>query len=167
MTRLLNFASGILGAAVVLVFLMLPAGVLILGLWVWRRTEKRGWRALGLVAALGVAGVAHADAPPPTPPDATATQFLGEVLQVLQSLGVVPGWAILLAAVLVAVAVVLLRRIGFGAMFAAIGRYLRSLKPQPEWDPEKGTGNLSPPMDMPPGGMPVPGPGDRWDKGEP
>lgn len=33
--------------------------------------------------------------------------------------------------------------------------YLKTLKPTPEWDPEKGTGPLSPPMDMPKDGMPL------------
>ena len=100
-------------------------------------------------------------------PETTAPQLVGEVLQVLQTLGVVPAWALVLAAVLIAVVVVILRHIGLGAILGRAWKYLHGLRPPPEWDPEKGQGNLSPPMDLPPGGLPVPGPGDRWKDGEP
>lgn len=48
----------------------------------------------------------------------------------------------------------------------ALGK-VRLPAPPPEWDPEKRTGLVSPPVDMPPGGTPVPGPGGRWDRNEP
>ena len=95
--------------------------------------------------------------------DPTATELIGEVLRVLQGLGVVPWWAVVLVAVLVAVVVVVLRHF---SPFAVIGRGLkvwaRSATPPP--DPMEHP--PSPPMDMPEGGIPVPGPDDRWKDGD-
>jgi hypothetical protein len=48
------------------------------------------------------------------------------------------------------------------ALLAVVGRsafvLLHAIEIPAEWDPERGTGSLSPPMPMPPGGLSVPGP---------
>ncbi len=94
-----------------------------------------------------------------------ATQVIGEVLQVLQGLGVVPWWAVVLVGILVAIVVVLLRHF---SPFAAIGRALKAWAKAATPGPDPVEHPPAPPMDMPEGGMPVPGPGDRWrDGGEP
>ncbi len=91
------------------------------------------------------------------------TELVGEVLRLVQTLGVVPWWVVPLAAVLVAVVVVVLRHVSIGALFR---RWQKATEGAPPSDPERQIG-AAPPMDVPPGGMPVPGPGDRWKVGDP
>lgn len=95
-------------------------------------------------------------------PDSTVTGIIGEVLRVLQGLGVVPWWSVMLAAILVAIAVVVLRHFSpWAAIKRGLAAWAKAATPPP--DPVEHP--PSSPMDMPPDGMPVPGPGDRWKPG--
>lgn len=83
-----------------------------------------------------------------------ATSIVGEVLQVLSGLGVVPPWAMYLIALLVAVAIVLMQHYRPGAVILRTLRSWAAHAPGP--DPVEHP--PAPPMDMPPGGMSVPAP---------
>lgn len=93
--------------------------------------------------------------------DASATGIVGEVLRVLQGFGVISPWAMILAAILVAVAVVVLRRIGLGAMIAKGWHHLRSIPMDPSEVPPGGVGGEVYPGHTPSPPMPMPGPPDK------
>lgn len=133
---------------------------------------RRALLVVGMAAALGVVGVARGDAPPLSPPDPEVLQVVGEILRLMSGIGVVPQWAVILLALVVVTAIVLVRRyhpiaaIGRGIASAgrAVVRYAKSLPTSNPGPPEPPGGGL-PPMDMPPGGIPIP-PKD-WKDGEP
>lgn len=75
----------------------------------------------------------------------------------------VPRWAAKWAAALVVGAIVVLAsQIDLRALLREIAKMPGA---PPEWNPEAGTGNLAPPKDMPPGGIPIPP--KEWKEGEP
>jgi len=71
-------------------------------------------------------------------------QMAGEAIRILVA-GGQPWMALALA---LAIAILLI-------LSPAVWKILPHGPPPPEWDPEKGTGPLSPPLDMPPGGAPL------------
>lgn len=94
----------------------------------------------------------------------TLVRDVGAILRIVRALGVVPAPLLWLAAVVVATVYYFLSRID---LVDLLTRWHKATQQGPEWDPEKGTGPISPPMEIPEGGMSVPGPGDRWDRNEP
>ncbi|MFZ2196865.1 MAG: hypothetical protein WAV13_03965 [Thermodesulfovibrionales bacterium] len=99
----------------------------------------------------------------------TTLDAVGAVLGIVKAVRdtggqpVVPAWLIPIAVIVIATLYYFLRRID---LVELLKRWHEATKQEPPWDPEKGTGPLSPPMDIPEGGMSVPGPGDRWDRNE-
>lgn len=89
---------------------------------------------------------------------------VGAVLRIVRALGVVPAPLLWLAAVVIATLYYFLRRLD---LVDLLKRWHEATKQEPPWDPEKGTGPISPPMEIPEDGMSVPGPGDRWERNEP
>ena len=90
-----------------------------------------------------------------------AARFVGEVLRLLGEMGIVAPWVVLVAAVLAVVVVVTLRHLGLGALLTKAWVWLKTRTP-PEVMPGE---NQSPPMDLPPRGIPIPP--KEWKDGEP
>jgi hypothetical protein len=77
-------------------------------------------------------------------------------LEVAQAVYPIPRLLLWAAVVLIATIVVIAERLDLGELLRAWAKATA-----------QGPPNTSPPMPIPEGGMSVPGPGDRWTKGEP
>jgi hypothetical protein len=90
-----------------------------------------------------------------TKPDGTVA-IVRDVLALAQAVYPIPRLMLWAAVILAATIVVIAQRLDVGAL-------LRAWAKATAQDPP----NAAPPMPMPEGGMPVPGPGDRWERNEP